>query len=82
MNFITNVVTVISDLSDFDAINETSDIHITWKSNGIFPANIYLKVSNENTRKFWNVFKLAMKTPKRRNSNVFIINFEHKHTFF
>ena len=42
-------------------------------------AKIYLlKVNNRNTRKSYEISsKLTIKTPERRRSGVFIVNFEH-----
>ena len=43
------------------------------------PADIYLfKINNRNTRKIGEIrLKLTIKTPERRRSSVFIVNFEH-----
>ena len=62
-------------------------VHATKASNNIeikfiyieVPTNIYLfKVNNRNTRKRCKIcLKLTIKTSKRRQTGVFIVNFEH-----
>ena len=36
-----------------------------------------LSQQSKHQKKAWNMFKAAIKTPERRQSGVFIVNFEH-----
>ena len=56
-------------------VKKREPIHRTM----LLPANIYLfEVNNRNTRKMCEICsKLTIKTPERRPSGVFIVNFEH-----
>ena len=54
-----------------------------WQAR-LLPANIYLfKLNNRNTRKRYEIrSKLTIKTPERRRSGVFIVNFERTSHLF
>ena len=54
-----------------------ANLHTKYKNAN--PANIYLfKVNNRNSRKRCELLsKLTIKTPERRRSGVFIVNFEN-----
>ena len=56
-----------------------NSIDLTLLFYRLYPAGIYLlKVNNRNTRTRCEICsKLTIKTPERRRSGVFIVNFDH-----